>query len=235
MKAAYADVLDELASRKYLTWSVGDWFFSGMPEVDGVVNVPLRVDCDFDPGSCLSLAGKLSELGLNASFFFLRDTPRELVDEVKEMGFEVGLHSDHATRELDLFVIKDDAERLGVECVTHHGYLENWYLYRDVSPFMLGLRWHDGCSEYADNDFRDLGLWRPPTDKHLTDHMILNNGWNKAPWYPLWVLRNTKQGESLHVVMHTHFHEYEPRYQLMEWFHRPFVANVYAAKKRWLG
>jgi len=227
---AYENFFDVLCDERFYVWSVRERFFEGK-SVDNKVNVVLRVDCDHGHETILPIAEELLDRGLTASVYFLPGTDLFLVDEVREMGFEVGLHSGHASENQGLGRIRMDVKDMGLEgCgMTHHGFLENWYLYRGVDPRELGLGYHDGCSEYCEGH----GVyWSPPCEYHLADFMLLNNGWNRVPWYPLWKLRVPRVGETIHVVFHSLFPVEEPGYSRRELLERSLKANVYALKKR---
>jgi len=220
---------DELKKKRYKTWSIYDYFFSGRDHSRDRVDVLLRIDVDTCFHLCPRIAEELDKRNLKGSFFFLTFPERyyslwnsSIPKKISDMGFEVGLHSDHYYEQLISNIdaierIKEDVKRLSdligkpIHGMVYHGHNEidklgkwNGEVYMDIEPELLGLSYHDGkkslYSKFIDKN------WRPNTDYYLSDYITFR-GWGTYYWryypsYPIKILRRTQKGKSIHVCLH---------------------------------
>lgn len=225
----YKLLFEELSKDIYHTWGVYDYFVNeSMHPNDKRANVIMRIDVDFGLHLCPTLAIILKEKGINASFYFLTFPSRyyniwksDIPKIVSDMGFEVGLHSDHYYEQLmygkdAIEGIKRDVKKISdlmgkpVYGMVYHGHKEinalgktNWDVYKSSRPEDLGLIYHDGyLSPYTKSE---SDVWRPNTDYPvLTDFMEVRGGWKYCPYYPIKTLRRVKRGESINICIHPH-------------------------------
>lgn len=219
-------LLDELGNAdRYETHRVHDYFVGGTHD-ERKVNVIVRVDVD--RGLCLvkPLAELLKARGVNASFYYLTNPTRyydlwdsETPKRTAELGFEVGLHTDHFYEELTgqgpaLERIRQDLARLSsligrdVRGMVYHGHDEinrlgqcNWQPYKLLPPEQLGLAYHDGLlSPYT--EMKHLGGWAPATKYSVSDYLVVPGGIRYRPRHLVRALRAAKRGRSVHVVLH---------------------------------
>jgi hypothetical protein len=164
----YSVLFKELEKDRYQTHSVYEYFIE-KKRFKEKVNVVLRIDVDRGLHLCPKLASLLKEKGMNASFYFLTNPERyynlwnnDIVKQVSDMGFEVGLHTDHYYEQLvfgndALKGISEDVKRLStligrpIKGMIYHGHNEinalnkkNWDIYKNLKPEVLGLEYHDG-------------------------------------------------------------------------------------------
>lgn len=229
----YRLLFGELRKDIYCTWSVYDYFVRTRAEKKYVAkkekkNVILRIDVDFGFHLCVKLASLLKGAHINASFFFLTFPSRyynlwksDIPRLVSDMGFEVGLHTDHYYEQLvsgkdAIEGIKKDVERLSklvgkpIYGMVYHGHKEinalgktNWDVYKHLKSKDLGLVYHDGYdSPYTKSESEG---WRPNTDHPvLSDWLSVVGAWKYCPYYPIKILGQVKTGESIHIVIHPH-------------------------------
>jgi len=227
---AYEKVFQELVnSTRYQTYSVYEFYVEqdSVPNLDRV-NVVVRVDVDNGFHLSVSLAETLKHHDIQATFYFLTHPDlyyniwgSGIPKRVAELGFEVGLHTDHyyeqLTRGIDgLSQLKADIQKLSEEAgtkirgIVYHGHPEinamgksNWELTKGIPPQELGLDYHDGLlSCYIKPGSR---TWAPKCDIRISDFMGLPRswGWNYYPGYPLRRLRGAKTGDIVHIAFHT--------------------------------
>jgi len=171
----------------------------------------------------------LKEKDINASFYFLTFSSRyydiwksNIPKIVDDMGFEVGLHTDHYYEELisgkdAIEGIKWDVKRLSkligksIQGMVYHGHKAidalgktNWEIYKNMPAEEFGLIYHDGLnSPYTKQGSDDF--WRPNTDYPvLSDFMGVVGAWKYCPSYPVKILRKVKVGQSINVCIHPH-------------------------------
>lgn len=244
LKTVYRNFLDHLSDReRYKTYTVHDFYVTGEGKPDPErVNVILRVDVD----DCLHLAAPLAEemqaRGLKASYYFLTHPGRQyniwgsgVPGKVRELGHEVGLHSDHyyeqialgkdGLRELksDILKLSDEAGE-EIKGMVYHGHDEiermgaiNWDLYGELRPEELGLAYHDGpASCYTVPGY---AVWVPKCDCNLSDFMGITapGGWAYLPSWPIANLKRLQPGDVCHVTIHTgnafhHRKDHDSRY-----------------------
>lgn len=225
-------MFEELGRNIYQTWTVYDYFIKARTlYLEGKkINVILRIDVDIGLHLCPKLASILKENGINASFYFLTFPQRyyniwesEIPKKIADMGFEVGLHTDHYYEQLvfgkdAIEGIKEDVEKLRKLVgkpfygMVYHGHkainalgTTNWEVYKRIPPEEFDLVYHDGLnSPYTKPESENF--WRPSTT-----HPILSDfyrgvvgGWNYYPRYPIEVLRKMKSGESINICIHPH-------------------------------
>lgn len=226
---AYRRVFEELSDkRRYRTYSVYEFYVKRKKKRDrDKVNVVVRIDVDNSLHLCVPLAEELKKYGIHATFYFLTHPDRyyriwdsDIPKIVKDMGFEVGLHSDHYFEELKFGVdglkkLKEDIKKLSeligepIKGMTYHGHEEidkmgvlNWDLYKFIDPKELGLSYHDGYTSV----YIKPGAcgWEPDCDVRISDFMGFPRswGWNYYPDYPLRKLRSAKKGELVHIAFH---------------------------------
>lgn len=225
LKRPYKSLFEELKKSKYQTWSVYDFFIKGKNHPKDKINAILRIDVDRGLDLSLKLAEILRGYGINATFYFLTFPDRyyniwesDVPKRISEMGFEVGLHSDHYYEQLvfgkdAIKEIKNDAERLSkliskpVYGMTWHGQYEidalgkvNWDIYKGIDPRDLGLTYHDGYSSVYLKP--ESSGWMPNTDYRFSDYLNVRCGWIYYPRYPLRNLEKLKPGESVHITIH---------------------------------
>ncbi len=221
----YKLLFKELERDKYVVKSVYEYFIEGKSASDKV-NAILRIDVDSGLHLSLWLAYVLHYYGFNGSFYFLTFPERyyniwksDVPKVVSDLGFEVGLHTDHYYQQLifgddALEGIRRDIKRLSkliskpIYGMVYHGHKSidelrttNWEVYKYVSPEELGLKYHDGVySPYTKPNSHDF--WQPNTDHFLSDFLGVPGGWYYCAAYPIKVLRKAKPGESVHIVIH---------------------------------
>ncbi len=224
---ALSTLVDELGSGRYETRSVYEFFVEdeaiGSPDH---VTAVLRIDVDRGLHLVVPIAEILERTGLRASFYFLTHPDRyypiwdtEVPKTIAEMGFEVGVHSDHYYESLTLgkdavAELRADVKRLSdtiggpVRGVTYHGHDEinalsvlNWDPYKHLDPDELGLAYHDG---YSSSYIRPGSTrWTPKTTAKVSDFTLRTPAvWRYYPAYPTKVLRQARIGDSVHVVFH---------------------------------
>ena len=225
---AVLKLLDELGRDRYETYSVYDYFVqAGCRGSRDRVSVILRVDVDSGLHLAEPLARMLQQRSLHASFYFLTHPERyysvwdsEVPKVVAELGFEVGVHSDHHYEALmrgtdAIESIKADVVRLSgaigrpVLGLTYHGHedvnslgVRNWDPYKALAPASLGLDYHDGyTSGYI---LEGSQTWAPNTAHRLSDFAAdTRNAWRYYPGHTKRMLRKARPGESVHVAFHT--------------------------------
>lgn len=225
----YELLFSELQKGIYRTWTVYDYFIIGKNIDPDKKHVILRVDVDYGLHLCPALALSLKERKINASFYFLTfpnryydiwksDIPRIISD----MGFEVGLHTDHYYEQLisakdAIEGIREDVEKLSkqigkpIRGMVWHGHittnlygLNNWGIYKDIPPEKLGLTYHDGVDSPYTKPGSD-SLWNPNTTHFLSDFIGVVGGWNYYPAFPVKVLhKKVKTGDSINIGIHPH-------------------------------
>lgn len=226
----YNDLFNELAKDKYEVRTSYEHFvkFKGLPDFKKITIV-LRIDVDNGYHLSFPLALHLFNRGLKASHFFLcnKDVYYDLrnskiLNNLLLLNQEVGLHSDHFTRELvnrvdGLEAIRNDVKFLNNLCgskikgMVYHGdaYMQrikrcNIELYDEVAPSQLNLEYHDGiASIYRD---KNKGLGVPICNHRLIDYMgiLPSRGWNYLPSYPLEFLKKySNVGEVFCIDFHT--------------------------------
>ncbi len=224
----YLAFFNEISKGNYKTWGVYDFFLEngGTGCVDKI-NVILRIDVDTSLGFSFSrdLASFLHTKKLSATFFFLPHCVEyniyqgSTLKDISQMGFEVGIHSNHYYYEITqgknaLKAIKEDVKKISsflkinIKGMTYHGnpYLDkigkcNWDVYKNIPPKQLGLEYHDGWrSNYLHPD--SFMTWKPNTDYRLSDFHGISNVWKYMPNLPLKILKKVKKGESIHVCIH---------------------------------
>ncbi|MDP8247259.1 MAG: methyltransferase domain-containing protein [Candidatus Tritonobacter lacicola] len=227
---AYRNFFRHLSDRdRYRVHTVHGFYVlkKGAPDRDRV-NVVLRVDVDSCLHLTVPLAEEMKKLGLQASFYFLTNPGRHyrlwgsgVPGRVRELGHEVGLHTDHYYEQAafgkdGLGELKGDIRKLSEEAgeeikgMVYHGHVEidrmgalNWDLYKDLSPAELGLAYHDG----PDGPYATPGypVWVPRCDCNLSDFMGIpdSQGWTYLPSWPVENLERLKPGDVCHVTIHT--------------------------------
>lgn len=229
MNNAYKKLFLEMQNKDYCTFNVYDYFF-GNSGVKYKKNIIIRVDVDFRLDLALRLAKKLKKLKINASFYFLTFPERyyeediwqsDIPKKISDMGFEVGLHTDHFYEELthkkdSITGIKKDIRKLSklingkVHGMVYHGhkYINNLGFtnnkpYLNIKPKNLGLDYHDGfLSEYSSKDYSKTLIWRPNLKSHLSDFMGFRGVWNYISYFPIKKLKKLEKGDSMHIVLH---------------------------------
>jgi len=222
----YRLLFKELENNRYQTYCVYDYFIEKKHSQDKV-NVILRIDVDRGLHLSLKLASFLKEKGMNASFYFLTNPERyydiwnnDIVKQISDMGFEVGLHTNHYYEQLvsgkdALKGISEDVKKLSaligkpIKGMVYHGHNEinalnkkNWDIYKNLKPEVLGLIYHDGyTSSYLKPGHKD---WIPNTDHRISDYLGTPGGWSFFPSYPIKNLKKVKLGESVQIAMHPH-------------------------------
>ena len=225
MYPAYYNFFKELTKSKYETYSVYDYFFRKR-ESKKKVNVIIRVDVDWTMKGCVELAKFFKKKGINASFYFLTIPERhyniwktDIVKKVSDMGFEIGLHTDHFYDELTKGIdakkqIKKDLNKMEklirkkIHGMVYHGTKEmnklkrlNVEAYIDTKPEELGLDYHDGRTSIYSR-YKKM-FWEPNTDYNLSDFCDIRAAWKNYGEFAIRKLKKVKQGESIHVTVHT--------------------------------
>lgn len=226
----YKLLFKELRKDAYRTWTVYDYFLKENTHPTDKINVILRIDVDFGLHLCPKLGSILKENGISASFYFLTFLNRyydiwksNIPRIISNMGFEVGLHTDHYYEQLisgkdALEGIRTDVYKLSkligkpIYGMVYHGHkainalgTTNWEIYKYIPPEELGLVYHDGLnSPYTKPD--SANFWRPNTDyPALSDYFMgVVGGWKYCPHYPIKFLRRMKPGESVNICIHPH-------------------------------
>lgn len=219
----YDRIFREIAKERYQTFTVYDYFIAGKSPSKDKVSVILRFDIDYNIYFAYLAALYLKEKNITASFYFLPSTEQyniwenKLIKEISQLGFEVGLHSDHYSRQIHLGIdgiaaIKEEVSRFSSiigkppeGMVYHVGVdgIENWHLYKYLEPESLGLKYHDGfTSNYHNTQFNHF---YSNTDYLMSDYYIFSNGWRLRPYMVRSKLKKAKEGESAHIAIHPTF------------------------------
>jgi SAM-dependent methyltransferase len=216
----YDRLFQELAKDRYKSFTVFEYFILEKSISKKKVNVVLRIDVDCNLYFAYLTAKYLKEKNITASFYFLPFTEQyniwenQIVKEISLMGFEVGLHSDHYSRQIQsgidgISAIKEDVAKFSTligkppeGMVFHVGEddVENWHIYKYLKPQTFGLKYHDGfTSNYHHNAFNQF---YPHTDYSISDYYIVPNGWKLRPFMPKAMLKRTREGETIHITIH---------------------------------
>jgi len=216
----YQLLFRELEKNIYCTYNVYDYIIKEDMPPEDKKNVIMKVDVDLGLHLSLELAFILKEKNINASFYFLTFPNRyyniwksDIPKIISNMGFEVGLHTDHYYEQIisgkdAIEGIKEDVKRLSnligkpIHGMVYHGHKEidalgrtNWEIYKYSKPEDLGLFYHDGYNTpYTNNR----------TDYSLSDFMSVAGAWRYSPHYPIKTLRRMKAGESILIEIHPH-------------------------------
>lgn len=219
----YNSLFKELNKEKYNVLSVYDYFIKNKGSKNKA-NVIIRIDVDWGLEESLELARDLKKYNLRGSFYFLTFPERyyniwesKVPKEISNMGFEVGIHSDHYFEQLTKGInaikkIKEDVKKLSeiikkpIYGMTYHGSHDmaklgkrNDEIYDRIDPKLLGLEYHDGsCSVYIKKKYP----YTPNTDYHISDWIGINFPWFYHPLYPIKKLRKMRKGESIHMVLY---------------------------------
>lgn len=226
---AYRKLFDELSNKdKYNTYSVYDFYVNIKKADKKKRNVIIRIDVDEGFHLCLPLAKELKDRGINASFYFLTHPERyyniwnsDIPKKIYNMGFEVGIHTDHYYEQLiygidGLDKLKKDILELkklingDVKGMVYHGHpaminlgTVNWELTKNIESHELGLEYHDGLKScYIEpNSLK----WKPKCDDRISDYMGFpySWGWNYYPSYPKNRLLAQEKGKVFHIAFHT--------------------------------
>lgn len=216
----YERLFQELAKDRYKSFTVFEYFILEKSISKKKVNVVLRIDVDCNLYFAYLAAKYLKEKNITASFYFLPSTEQyniwdnQIVKEISLMGFEVGLHSDHYSRQIQLGIdgiaaIKEDVSRFGSligkppeGMVFHVGEdnIESWHLYKYLKPQSLGLNYHDGFTSTYHNDA--FNQFYPHADYSISDYYIVPNGWKLRPFMPKAMLKRAREGETIHITIH---------------------------------
>jgi SAM-dependent methyltransferase len=212
----------------YRTYSIGEFYYDRKGVVDeSKVNVPLRIDVDGCLHLCLPLAEAMRGYGLKATFFFLTHPDRYykiwgsgVPKGVAQLGFEVGLHTDHyyeqLTKGIDgLARLKYDIEKLSEEAgvrikgMVHHGHpgidalgKKNWDLIRDIPSHAVGIDYHEGLLSCYIKPGSET--WCPKCDIRISDFLGFARlgGWNYYPYYPFKEISAARPGDIAHIAFH---------------------------------
>jgi SAM-dependent methyltransferase len=216
----YDRLFQELAKDRYKSFTIFEYFILEKSISKKKVNVVLRIDVDCNLYFAYLTAKYLKEKNITASFYFLPSTEQyniwenQIVNEIFQMGFEIGIHSDHYSRQIRLGIdgisaIKEDVAKFSTligkppeGMVFHVGEddVENWHLYKYLEPQSLGLKYHDGfTSNYHNNAFNQF---YPHTDYSISDYYIIPNGWKLRPFMPKAMLKRAREGETIHITIH---------------------------------
>jgi SAM-dependent methyltransferase len=216
-------MFQEIAKGRYKSFSVYDYFIAKKAISKEKVNVILRFDVDCNIYLAYLAAQYLKEKNIAASFYFFTSTGQyniwesEFVKKISQMGFEVGIHTDHLSRQVQygidgISTLKEDAAKFSSligkppEGMVYHvgkDGIENWHLYKYIEPEDLGLKYHDGfTSRYHDTQFN---YFYPNVNMLLSDYYFFSNGWRLRPFMVRSKLRKAKKGESVHIVIHPTF------------------------------
>ena len=226
---AYRAFLDLLSDGgRFRTFTVHDFYARRKGEADPEkVNVVLRADVDDGLHLATPLAEEMSRRGLRGSFYFLTNPDRHyrlwgsgIPRAVRELGHEVGLHSDHYYEQIalgadglrnlthDVLKLSDEAGEK-IRGVVYHGHPDidrmgalNWDLYGELPPDELGLSYHDGPASCYTAPGYDV--WVPRCDCNLSDFMGIPGpgGWTYLTSWPLRALEGLKPGDVCHVTVH---------------------------------
>jgi glycosyltransferase involved in cell wall biosynthesis len=223
---AYKYLFNEIRKNRYSTLTIEDCYINKMHDPNKV-NIALRFDVDFGALPAYWTSQYLKKINIHASFYFLTRTAPyplnwDLLREMSQNGFEIGLHSDHYLEELKsgmngLDLIRNDAHKFEQELcrkvgMVWHGNAQityyrhgNWELYREIKHEDLRLAYHDGrygkyCS--LDSDFDNPTGWKPPKGIWLSDHPDrMSTHWKGY----LKLLRKAKPGTLFHIMFHPHY------------------------------
>lgn len=222
IRKAYQILFDELSKPRYATWTLYDYFVKERKS-RSKVNVTLRIDVDSTLNRSMELGHILKKSQITSTFFFLTFPKRyydiwnsKIPKGLAEMGFEIGLHSDHYYEEIltkrnALELIRNDVRKLSkitgskIYGMVAHGHEkmgagENATVYWNINPRALSLLYHDGrFSAYSKKNF---SLWEPPTDHYISDYMGMVGVWNYCQNFAVKKLRKVKVGESIHIIIH---------------------------------
>ena len=192
---AYRNLLDELATSKYVVRNVYDHYVvnGGCPDKN-YPTVVLRIDVDDAFHLSWPLALHLHQRGLTATHYFLTHPDRyynlwvsDIPKKIVSLAQEVGLHSDHYYEQLafgkdGLSELKSDISRLSeliespVRGMVYHGHEQinllgttNRILTKDIFHYEIGLEYHDGLhSCYIQPNSNE---WSPNCDFRISDYM----------------------------------------------------------------
>ena len=221
---AYLRMFDELEKERYTTWKLAEFLDSKKMPTDKV-NVVLRIDVDRNLEYVPYLAEELKKRGINAVFNFLTFEERyyniwnsKIPKMVADLGFEIGLHTDHYYEQLltgkdAITAIKKDARKLSdiagkeVLGMAYHGHKgindlgkNNANIYLGIDPEKLGLKYHDG---YTSNYLKSgAKTWYPNTDYSMSDFFGITAAMTYFPNFASNFLKKIPRGKSVHVSMH---------------------------------
>ncbi len=219
----YDRIFQELTNERYQVFTVYDYFITRKAIAKDKINVIIRFDVDYNIYFAYLAAQNLKEKNIEASFYFFASTEQyniwdnEFVKKISQMGFEVGIHSDHLSRQIQygidgISAIKEDvvkfASLIGKPpegMVFHVGddNIENWHLYKYLEPESLGLKYHDGfTSNYHNTQFN---YFYSRSDYLMSDYYFFSNGWRLRPFMVRSKLRKVEKGASVHIVIHPTF------------------------------
>jgi ubiquinone/menaquinone biosynthesis C-methylase UbiE len=219
----YERIFQEIENERYQSFTVYDYFIAGKRPPTDKVSVILRFDVDCNLYFAYQAALHLKERKITASFYFLPSTEQyniwenELVKKISQLGFEVGLHSDHYSRQVrfgidGIAAIKEEVNRFSSllgkppEGMVYHvgeDGIESWHLYKYVEPKELGLKYHDGfASKYHDTRFN---FFHSTSDYMMSDYYYFSNGWRLRPFMVRSKLKKANKGESIHITIHPTF------------------------------
>jgi peptidoglycan/xylan/chitin deacetylase (PgdA/CDA1 family) len=211
----YAEVADD---SRYRCRTVYDHFCRER-RIGDRVNVCIRHDVDVALNLVVRLAEYERTLGLVSTWYFLTDTApydiwsSDVPGKLREMGHEVGLHSDHHYEQValgrdGLERLREDVRRLGdlaggpiLGAAWHGGKhltpygVRNYDLYEDIEPEDLGLAYHDRV------------FYRPGT-RTWRSTVLISDGENNMRFVPGKVrhaLRSMLPGSDVLMICHPMF------------------------------